>query len=174
MYLDIVLCDKSMNIGLVVKIRHNVIPDDVVAICLPCHGSIQNIKVHFTIERKTFPHSNTSATIHKMCCSLYVIFLCRHTRMQPSIWWRSNLLSSDQSTLRHCLNVEFRCSHDHWCRTWRRLRFNNSLLIGLWVCKQPQLSLRSTVRTLTRPCSSQLSRKRRAAGNGRPTLTAAL
>ena len=107
------------------------------------------------------------AVVPKMCCSLYAVFLGRHTRMRPSMWCRMNLLSCDQWTLRHCLKFQLRWSRDNWCRVWRCLRVNKGFLIGLRAFKRAQLSLKITVRTLTRPWIAQLSRNRRAVENGR-------
>jgi hypothetical protein len=55
--------------------RHNDIPDDVVAICLTCHGTVQNVEVHFAVERKTSPHGNGVEFIGQMRVgSFYTIY----------------------------------------------------------------------------------------------------
>jgi hypothetical protein len=61
---------------------------------------------------------------------------------------------------------ENKWSHGHWWRAWRCLRVNDGILIGLRTCKQAQLTLRLTVRKLTRPCIPKLLRQRRAVENG--------
>jgi hypothetical protein len=56
---------------------------------------------------------------------------------------------------------ESKWSHGHWWRAWRCLRVNDGILIGLRACKQAQLTVRLTVRKLTRPCIPKLLRQRR-------------
>jgi hypothetical protein len=194
--------------------RHNDIPDDVVAIFLTCRGTVQNVEVHFAVAWKTSPYSDTSATksewsrdhrnwnlrqwrrVHWSDESRFIlhhidgrmrVWRPKNTAYREqhilgttafggggvtvwgcfSMWCRMNLLSSDQWTLRHCLKFQLRWSRDHWCRVWRCLRVNKGFLIGLRAFKRAQLSLKITVRTLTRPWIAQLSRNRRAVENGR-------
>ena len=58
---------------MIVKMKHNDIADDVVAIFLTCHDTVQNVEVNVAVERKTSLHSDTSATkgvLFPICCIL--------------------------------------------------------------------------------------------------------
>jgi hypothetical protein len=103
-----------------------------------------------------------------MYCSLYAVFLGCHTHMPPSIYGVEGTYSHLTNELYAIAShSNYDRSRDHWCRAWRCLRVNKGLLIGLRAFKRAQLSLRLTVRTLTRPCIAQLSRNRRAVENER-------
>jgi hypothetical protein len=108
------------------------------------------------------------AVVPKMYCSLYAVFLGCHTHMPPSIYGVEGTYSHLTNELYAIAShSNYDRSRDHWCRAWRCLRVNKGLLIGLRAFKRAQLSLRLTVRTLTRPCIAQLSRNRRAVENER-------